>query len=124
MFGDTPEPVFGVPVVWLPPVENSVDQHPFLAPHHEHMRELEPLGGVNGGQAHCVGIGIASIKLRQDRDRLRELRERRTLVLCASGTLAGRLGKDRAFAVTLLVGIVILFAGFLVASASPQRRTD
>ena len=47
-----------------------------------------------------------------------------TLVLSASGTLAGRLGKDRAFAVTLLVGIVILFAGFLVASASPQRRTD
>ena len=31
-----------------------------------------------------------------------------TLVLSGSGTLAGRLGKDRAFAVTLLVGIVIL----------------
>ena len=53
-----------------------------------------------------------------------------TLVLSASGTLAGRLGKDRAFAVTLLVGIVVLFAGFLVASAParaprcrvPQRR--
>jgi hypothetical protein len=36
-----------------------------------------------------------------------------------SGTLAGRLGKDRAFAVTLLVGIVVLFAGFLV---SPSRK--
>ena len=45
-----------------------------------------------------------------------------TLVLSASGTLAGRLGKDRAFAVTLLVGIVVLFAGFLVASA-PAPRT-
>ncbi|MFM2078663.1 MAG: hypothetical protein RJA49_2553 [Actinomycetota bacterium] len=45
-----------------------------------------------------------------------------TLVLSASGTLAGRLGKDRAFAVTLLVGIVILFIGFLVASAPPRRR--
>jgi hypothetical protein len=43
-----------------------------------------------------------------------------TLVLSASGTLAGRLGKDRAFAVTLLLGIVVLFAGFLVASA-PAR---
>ncbi|MEO5901814.1 MAG: hypothetical protein ABIR68_17030 [Ilumatobacteraceae bacterium] len=43
-----------------------------------------------------------------------------TLVLSASGTLAGRLGKDRAFAITLLVGIVILFAGFLVAS-TPAR---
>ncbi|MDO8391464.1 MAG: hypothetical protein Q7V57_13365 [Actinomycetota bacterium] len=44
-----------------------------------------------------------------------------TLVLSASGTLAGRLGKDRAFAITLLVGIVVLFAGFLVASTHPRR---
>ena len=44
-----------------------------------------------------------------------------TLILSASGTLAGRLGKDRAFAVTLLVGIVVLFAGFLVASTHPRR---
>lgn len=41
-----------------------------------------------------------------------------TLVLSASGTFAGRLGKDRAFAVTLLAGITILFVGFLVANAS------
>lgn len=46
-----------------------------------------------------------------------------TLVLSGSGTLAGRLGKDRAFAVTLLVGIVVLFLGFLVASAPPRRTT-
>ena len=44
-----------------------------------------------------------------------------TLILSASGTLAGRLGKDRAFAITLLVGIVVLFAGFLVASTGPRR---
>jgi hypothetical protein len=44
-----------------------------------------------------------------------------TLVLSASGTLAGRLGKDRAFALTLLVGISVLFVGFLVASAPPRR---
>jgi len=44
-----------------------------------------------------------------------------TLVLSASGTLAGRLGKDRAFAVTLLVGIVVLFAGFLVASTMRRQ---
>jgi hypothetical protein len=44
-----------------------------------------------------------------------------TLVLSASGTLAGRLGKDRAFSVTLLVGIVVLFAGFLVASTTRRR---
>jgi hypothetical protein len=39
-----------------------------------------------------------------------------TLVLSASGTMAGRLGKDTAFALTLLIGIAVLFAGFLVAS--------
>ena len=45
-----------------------------------------------------------------------------TLELSASGTLAARLGKDRAFAVTLLIGVVILFAGFLVASSGANRR--
>jgi hypothetical protein len=47
-----------------------------------------------------------------------------TLVLSGSGTLAGRLGKDRAFAITLLVGITVLFSGFLVTSASPRRTAD
>jgi len=45
-----------------------------------------------------------------------------TVVLSLSGTFAGRLGKDRAFSVTLLVGIVVLFAGFLVASTSSASR--
>jgi hypothetical protein len=45
-----------------------------------------------------------------------------TIVLSASGTLAGRLGKDTAFAITLLIGIVVLFAGFLVASTT-RRQT-
>ena len=40
-----------------------------------------------------------------------------TIILSASGTLAGRLGEDRAFAVTLLLGIVVLFAGFLVSAS-------
>lgn len=44
-----------------------------------------------------------------------------TLVLSASGSLAGRLGEDRAFAVTLVIGVVILFSGFLVASVAPVR---
>jgi hypothetical protein len=43
-------------------------------------------------------------------------------VLSASGSLAGRLGEDTAFAVTLLTGIVVLFAGFFVASGSVSRR--
>ena len=46
------------------------------------------------------------------------------LVLSASGTLAGRLGKDRAFSVTLVAGIIVLFAGFVVASNAVARRRD
>ena len=44
-----------------------------------------------------------------------------TGVLGASGTFNGRLGAARAFAVTLVVGVVVLFAGFLVASSSGRR---
>ena len=47
-----------------------------------------------------------------------------TLVLSASGTLAGRLGKDRAFAITLLVGLCILFVGFLVASNATRSQKE
>ena len=47
------------------------------------------------------------------------------LVLSASGTFAGRLGADTSFAVTLAVGISVLFAGFLVASnATSAPRTQ
>lgn len=44
-----------------------------------------------------------------------------TGVLGASGTFAGRLGAARAFAVTLVTGVVVLFLGFLVASSSGRR---
>jgi hypothetical protein len=47
-----------------------------------------------------------------------------TLVLSASGTLAGRLGKDRAFAITLLIGICVLFAGFLVAISNKDSNKN
>lgn len=47
-----------------------------------------------------------------------------TFVLSASGTVAGRLGKDRAFAITLLVGLCILFIGFLTASNSTQTQKE
>ena len=43
-----------------------------------------------------------------------------TIVLSASGSFAGRLGKDRSFAITLLIGVCILFSGFLVASNSTR----
>ncbi|CAB5052574.1 MAG: hypothetical protein F2930_05660 [Actinobacteria bacterium] len=44
-------------------------------------------------------------------------------VLAASGTISGRLGADTAFAVTLVLGIAILFAGFLVASTATHTPT-
>ncbi len=47
-----------------------------------------------------------------------------TLVLSASGTLAGRLGKDTAFAVTLVAGVVILFCGFLIATPGRPGRAS
>ena len=43
-----------------------------------------------------------------------------TLVLSASGTLNARLGAMTAFAVTLLIGISVLFIGFLVTTAAPR----
>lgn len=46
-----------------------------------------------------------------------------TLILSASGLLAGRLGQERAFAITLLIGVCALFAGFLVASNSTRGRS-
>ena len=45
-------------------------------------------------------------------------------ILSASGSLAGRLGADTSFGVTLFVGIVVLFAGFLVASNSTLIPTE
>jgi hypothetical protein len=45
-------------------------------------------------------------------------------ILSASGTFSGRLGADRSFAITLLVGIVVLFAGFLVASNATHSTTS
>jgi hypothetical protein len=44
-----------------------------------------------------------------------------TLILGASGLLNGRLGASKAFAVTLTIGVTVLFAGFLVATSSPRR---
>ncbi|MEZ5215159.1 MAG: hypothetical protein R2705_07405 [Ilumatobacteraceae bacterium] len=44
-----------------------------------------------------------------------------TAILSGSGALAGRVGADRAFVLTLLVGVVVLFAGFLSANGAPPR---
>lgn len=45
-----------------------------------------------------------------------------TATLSASGLLNSVLGEMEAFAVTLAVGVVVLFSGFLVASSPVQAR--
>jgi hypothetical protein len=47
-----------------------------------------------------------------------------TLVLSASGSLAGRLGEEQAFAVTLSVGVVILFVGFMAPSVRSSSASS
>ena len=44
-----------------------------------------------------------------------------TLITGASGLLNSVVGDMTAFAVTLLVGITVIFAGFLVATSAPRR---
>jgi uncharacterized membrane protein HdeD (DUF308 family) len=45
-----------------------------------------------------------------------------TLVLSASGSLNKRFGEMTAFAITLTIGVVVLFAGFLVSTLSISRK--
>ena len=44
-----------------------------------------------------------------------------TMVLSSGGLLQGFVGHDEAFAVTLAVGISVLFAGFRIASGAATR---
>jgi hypothetical protein len=47
-----------------------------------------------------------------------------TIVLSTSGLLNSVLGEMDAFAVTLTIGIAVLFAGFLAASRGPRSRAS
>lgn len=46
-----------------------------------------------------------------------------TLILSTSGLIAGRLGQDRAFAITLLIGVCALFGGFLIAGNRTRAQS-
>jgi hypothetical protein len=46
-----------------------------------------------------------------------------TLVLSSGGLLQGFVGKDEAFALSLAVGIVVIYVGFVVASARVAPRS-
>jgi hypothetical protein len=45
-----------------------------------------------------------------------------TLILSAGGLIQGVVGKDEAFAISLAVGITVIYAGFLVASGRRSAR--
>src|SRR4051812_9445596 len=47
-----------------------------------------------------------------------------TLVLSSGGLLQGAVGKDEAFAITLAAGIVVIYAGFAVASGRASVARD
>jgi hypothetical protein len=47
-----------------------------------------------------------------------------TLVLSSGGLLQGAVGKDEAFALTLAAGIVVIYAGFAVASGRASAARD
>jgi len=46
-----------------------------------------------------------------------------TLVLSSGGLVQGVVGHDEAFTLSLATGITVIYAGFLVASASPRRAS-
>ena len=47
-----------------------------------------------------------------------------TIVLSASGSLNKRFGEMTAFAITLTIGVIVLFAGFLVSTLGTTNRTQ
>lgn len=88
------------------------------------------LAAVGSGVAALVIVGIAVTTTTTMLRRRSGVRHRAlgnvliaggTVVLSASGTLAGSVGESRAFVVTLLTGIVVLFAGFLTANGRTLR---
>ena len=112
---------------------------------------LDPTGGIPVGKEHlavlprilaAAGSGLGSVIVfgGAARSAFRFARRRGTpgaarlvvgnvlialgvLVLSSGGTIQGVVGHDEAFALTLAVGIVVIYAGFVVASgAGPRDR--
>lgn len=84
------------------------------------------LAGACSGVGALVVLGGAVWSAARVRDRRavvsNSLIAAGTLITGASGLLNSVLDAMTAFAVTLLVGISVLFAGFLVATAAPSPR--
>ena len=128
---------FAIGVVLTAPIRGTIDPHT-LPTGSEHFDVLPRVLAAVGSAVPAVVIFTGAVwsawrVLRGaapalTRSAARQVRSARMLaagnvliaagaaILSASGTFSGRLGADRAFAVTLLVGIAVLFLGFLVAS--------
>jgi hypothetical protein len=133
---------FAVGVMTVAPLKGPIPEHDL--PQGKEVFGVLPrvLAGVCSGVAAIVVFALAMLSAyRLVRGRRRSARASTvaapgrlaagnlliaagTVVLSLSGTLNARLGEMEAFAITLVVGIALLFTGFLVAtSASTARAT-
>ena len=77
-----------------------------------------------------MGAVVSGVRFARDRSRPGHARRAGanalialgTLVLSSGGLLQGLVGHDEAFAVTLAVGILVIYVGFRVAEIGPARR--
>jgi hypothetical protein len=93
-------------------------------------RALAGIGSGVGATVIFVGAVVSGVRFARDRSRPGHARRAGanalialgTLVLSSGGLLQGLVGHDEAFAVTLAVGILVIYVGFRVAEIGPARR--
>jgi len=114
---------FAVGVVVTAPFTHPVPRHTLVQGSHVFGALPRVLAGVASGVgATFIVLGAAWSIVRQRRARAvvsNGLIIAGTLVLGASGLFNSVLDAMTAFAVALMVGIALVFAGFLVATAAP-----
>ncbi|HSO96205.1 MAG TPA: hypothetical protein VLV81_09215 [Acidimicrobiia bacterium] len=92
-------------------------------------RALAGIGSGIGATVIFVGAVVSAVRYARNRAAPGSARRAAanaliavgTIVLSSGGLLQGFVGHDEAFAVTLAVGISVVFAGFRVASGSAPR---
>ena len=92
-------------------------------------RVLAAVGSGLGATVIIVGALYSAARFARERDRpgsgrlvlANVLIATGTLVLSAGGLLQGIANKDEAFVISLAAGIVVIYAGFLVASGATAR---
>jgi hypothetical protein len=95
-------------------------------------RVLAGVGSGVGATVLLVGAVWSAVRFARRRDEAGAARLMHsnvlialgTLVLSSGGLLQGAVGKDHAFALSLALGIVVIYAGFAVASGRSGARAD